>query len=278
MTKSNRSPIEIRGIRVQAEALLRLKHRCDPALCKGGRCCCRFYEVTFTRKEVARVVGLMPHCTRYAPELAPGRAFDNPFDKAEGNLFVIDERQDGTCAFAYTNRKGHTLCSIHSAALDLGLDPYKTKAAACVIWPLALSEDKPPILSVQDDIYRFPCNTKRRAGAKRLDAGVAEAIASLFGPAFLHELQDAIARSRPSLRNRPCRPVSPPTPSTLLLLPLPSPFILPSAAPSKTAPAPSPPATANPPSSALHRPARTPALRTKESPCRRRHTPQVPPD
>jgi hypothetical protein len=184
--------VEIQGIRVEVDALLKLSHHCDPALCKHSGCCCRFYEVTFTRREVSRIAGMMPHCARYAPKLKPGNEFEHPFEKAEGNLYVVDECEDGACAFSYRDRKGRTLCSIHTAALDLSLDPYKIKADACVIWPLALSEDTSPILSVQEDIYHFPCNKRRRAGAKRLDPGVADAIRHIFGAAFLAELERAI--------------------------------------------------------------------------------------
>ena len=185
--------IEIQGIRVAVETLLRLRHACDPSLCAKQGCCCRFYEVTFTRREVSRIIGMVPHCIRYVPALAPGNDFEHPFEKAEGNVFIVDEDEDGTCAFAYRDRKGRTLCSIHSAALDLGLDPYQVKAEACVIWPLALSEDKPPILSVQEDIYHFPCNKRRRPGAKHLDPGVAGAIRHIFGEGFLRDLEAAIA-------------------------------------------------------------------------------------
>jgi len=106
-----------------------------------------------------------------------------------GPCLVTDE--SGKCLFAYT-KKGATLCSLHSAALDLDLPPYRMKPRACSLWPLAITDDAPQVLTVQDSVLTFPCNSSRRKGAKRLHSGVADTIREVFGESFLTELQEAI--------------------------------------------------------------------------------------
>jgi len=181
--------LEVHGIRVDVEAVMRLRHRHDPARCSAVGCCCSTYEVCLSTKEVNRVAGLMPAAARYVPHLNRDDTLDNPFDPVGRGEYVLDTDSEGTCVFAYRDRHGATLCAIHSAALDLGLDPFKMKPAACALWPLALSEDRPPVLTVQDGVYEFPCNRRRSRGARRLDAGVAGLIRAVFGPAFLDALE-----------------------------------------------------------------------------------------
>jgi len=188
--------VEIDGIRVDVAALLRIRHACDPHLCKAGQCCCRHYEISFTGRELARAVGLMPQCRNYAPHLQEGAEFDNPFEKAERNLWTADEQEDGTCAFAFTDTDGATWCSLHAAALDLGLSPWKVKPEPCMLWPLALSDDRPRVLGLHDDLLRFPCNKRRRGTPKTLDHGIAECIERVLGATFLENLQAHIRQTR----------------------------------------------------------------------------------
>lgn len=184
-------PVRVGEMLVDLEAILRLKHHCDPKLCKDTISCCRCYEVCVTRKEMSRVVGLMPAARGYARRLKkPG--FENPFDKVEPGLWAIDTHEDESCVFAYRKRTRETYCALHSAALDLGLDPYAMKPSPCTLWPLALSEDKPPLLSVQSDIARFPCIRRRGKDVKRLYPAVAAHIAQAFGKVFLKDLEAAI--------------------------------------------------------------------------------------
>lgn len=180
---------QVYGIRVDVEALLRLRHRHDPTRCSAVGCCCSSYEVCVSAKEVERIAGLLPMAAHYAPHLCADGALDNPFDPIGHGEYALDTDSAGTCVFAYRDRMGTTLCAVHSAALDLGLDPYKMKPAACALWPLALSEDRPPVLTVQDGAYAFPCNRRRSRAAARLDAGVAAIIRAVFGPEFLESLE-----------------------------------------------------------------------------------------
>ncbi|HOE95051.1 MAG TPA: hypothetical protein PK847_00565 [Candidatus Sumerlaeota bacterium] len=182
----------IGGYQIDLAALLGIAHRYDPDRCKVGGCCCSSYEVSIGRAELERITGMMPHACRYAPHLRRGGRLANPFDDDGPRNWLLETDEDGRCLFAYTNADGETRCSIHSAALDLGLEPYHVKPRACALWPLALSEDRPPVLSIQNDCFDFPCNTRRRGRARTLDPGIAELIERNFGKPFLDKLHRLI--------------------------------------------------------------------------------------
>ena len=80
------------------------------------------------------------------------------------------------------------MCSLHSAALELGLPPAQVKPRACALWPLALVKGDPPLLTVQEGVLDFPCNRARSESSGGLDPGVAEIVEAVFGHAFLTEI------------------------------------------------------------------------------------------
>ncbi len=186
--------LKIGKISLDIEALLRIAHHCDPHLCRGGSSCCKAYEVCFTQGEMERSAGLLPHCARFAPHLAPGGEFENPFEAMAGRRYAIDAQEDGACAFAFDDQQGVTWCSIHAAALELGLSPWRVKAQPCLLWPLALSEGPNPVLTLQDDTFDFPCN-KPRHRKQTLDPGIAGCIARGLSPRFLETLSKVLARN-----------------------------------------------------------------------------------
>lgn len=179
---------------VDLDALLRLHHEYNPQACSAINCCCGSYEVTVQRKELRRIAGMIPASSRFAPTLKDEDGeYENPFEPVERGLYALDTDEEGRCVFAYRDAAGAIRCSIHSAALEMGLEPYTTKPFACTLWPLALTEDDPPILTVQEDAYRFPCNRELPQPADALAPEVALIIERLFGMAFLEEVNAAIA-------------------------------------------------------------------------------------
>lgn len=182
----------INNIQVDLEALASIDYECRPELCRNVKSCCARYEVCLGAREIARITGMMPHVVNYAPHLQDGEDYDNPFEQVERNLFAIDEDEDECCTFAYKNTEGCTLCSIHSAALDIGVDWEKVKPKACVLWPLSLSEDRPPILYVQENAFDFPCNKKRSKAAKNLAPHIVHTVRALFGAKFLDQVLKAL--------------------------------------------------------------------------------------
>ena len=185
--------VRVKGIEVDVDALLRVRHTCDPVRCKNTQCCCQAYEVCFTEEEMERAVGLMPQCSAFAPHLAEGEEFESPFEETEDGLLALDAQEDGACAFAYRDEAGVMWCAMHSAALSLGLSPWEVKAQVCMLWPLALSEGERPVLGVQEGIEDFPCNQLLPKPLPALHSGVADCILRAFGSDFLCALQEHIA-------------------------------------------------------------------------------------
>jgi len=186
MTTEDLYPI-VNGMRIDVEALRRIAHRCVPEKCATReRGCCSTYEVTVGKREIGTIVGSIALAAKYAPELGPDlEAFE---DTEGGTCLATDE--DGRCVFAYKNSTRTTYCSLHSVALDHDLPPAEVKPRSCALWPLALVEDDPPLLTIQEDAQEFPCN--RRRNGSGLNKGVAETIEEVFGAEFRIAVDKAI--------------------------------------------------------------------------------------
>ena len=182
---------DIDGYRVDLAALTTLAHHCEPGLCRGGTCCAE-YDVWIGDEEVSRIVGVMPAAARYARHLADLASADTLLRKLGPDAYAIGQRELGLCVFAYRAGGGGYLCSLHSAALELGLAPHRVKPDSCFLWPLAISSSRPPVVSVQEGAFAFACNTHREPDG-RLDPGVAEIVRGAFGEGFLQQLARAVA-------------------------------------------------------------------------------------
>ena len=180
--------IIIENMRIDVEALQALAHRCEPLKCIGrARGCCETYEVVVGRREQGTIVGALAEASRFASGLKADGKYLDPFEETEGGS-CLNTDEDGRCVFAYEDARGATLCSLHSAALELGLPPAQVKPRACALWPLALVEGDPPLLTVQEGVLDFPCNRRRRNGAAGLNGDIAEIIEAVFGRELLTEL------------------------------------------------------------------------------------------
>ncbi len=177
------------------ESLLSLAHDCAPLSCRQIVCCCSHYEVCVEWREIDRLTGCMAAAARYAPHLrlASGR-LENVFEPVGHGLYALDTDENGCCLFAFRDSRQQVLCSLHAAALDLGLPPFKVKPRSCALWPLTLSEDKPRIVSVQEEAFAFPCNRRRKGRPARLHAGVSAIIREVFGPGALRRMEEAIKK------------------------------------------------------------------------------------
>lgn len=181
------------NMRIDIEALRALAHRCDPVKCIGrARGCCETYEVVVGRREQGTIVGTLGEASRFASWLKEDEDFLEPFEETEGGT-CLNTDEEGRCVFAYRDRLGATLCSLHSAALELGLPPAEVKPRACALWPLAMVEGDPPLLTVQEGVLDFPCNRTRGDSGGGLDPGVAEIVEAVFGQALLTEITSALA-------------------------------------------------------------------------------------
>ncbi|MDP7640729.1 MAG: hypothetical protein QGG73_13630 [Candidatus Hydrogenedentes bacterium] len=185
---------KIDGIRIDIEALRRLSHQCQPANCSIRGNCCKTYEVIVDNGEISGIVGTMPRAAHYAKGLVQDGELIDPFDEADDADACLATHHNGMCVFAWRDRKGATRCSLHSAALDLGVDPYDTKPKACTLWPLYLIEGNSPVLTVQEDTYSFDCNKPAAGRPTGLNPGISEILDSVFGGAFRENVERLLTR------------------------------------------------------------------------------------
>lgn len=176
---------------VDASALLALAHVCRPERCTRAKTCCSSYDVRVNKREAAAAIGLLSEAARYASTLREDGDFADPIEECDGGQSLAT-REDGACVYSYRGGDGGVRCGLHSAALDLGLRPERAKPRSCVLWPLAIAEGRPPILTVMEDAALFPCN-RRRVPGKTLHPGVAALIADALGPQYLMKLEMALA-------------------------------------------------------------------------------------
>ena len=128
---------------VDIPALLSITHSCDPSICKSSGSCCGSFEICVEAGEMDRVVGFMPMASEFSDGLMSGGSLRNVFEELEPALFAIDEGESGICVFGYHGARDEVLCSLHSVAMQRNYKPEEVKPRDCVLWPLALSEDKP---------------------------------------------------------------------------------------------------------------------------------------
>jgi hypothetical protein len=175
------------NIRVDVPALMSIRHSCRPGVCKGAPNCCSCFQIHVNEKELETIVGFLPLVEKYTPSIGGLQGYDNIFEEAEDDCFLIDADENERCVFAYTTAREEILCSLHSAALDLGLPPVDVKPKCCSLWPLALTKGPDRVLSINALYAAFPCNQKK-AVPEGIDAGIQETIRIYFGASFLSEL------------------------------------------------------------------------------------------
>jgi len=186
------SPKNSSYIDVDIDAILLLNHNCNE--CSGNSTsCCSCFEICITKKEMARIIGVLPDAAKFRRSLALDDGYDNVFDALGGGQYCLDTDEDGLCVFAYT-KDGKILCSLHSAALNLGIPVEQVKPSPCLLWPLALSEGKHKVLSVHDDVYEFACNSRKKSSAKKLRPAISEIVEWVFGIEFREQLDDAVSQ------------------------------------------------------------------------------------
>lgn len=177
----------IHGIRVDHIALQTIRHKCHPEACRDCPSCCSRYIPHVSQSKLDRIVGCFPNIARYTNSIKNGHGFKNVFEECDDASYCIDANEDESCVFTYTKPSGETFCALHSVALDLRISPVDLKPKACSLWPLTLSDEAEPELSVDRNWREFPCNTLSDNG-NRMDAGIMNIVASCFGVSFLKQL------------------------------------------------------------------------------------------
>lgn len=177
---------------VDAESLLALEHECVPPLCRDSGSCCAAHDVWVDAEDRARLLEWLPAASRYATHIAEHVEVGEEVCRRLGpELHVVGKQSGEMCLLAYRAEDGAILCSLHSAALDDGADPAEVKPRGCILWPLCVSGDDPPVISVQPGADDFPCN-ELRSDRRTLHPGTAALVRTAFGERFLGLLRDQL--------------------------------------------------------------------------------------
>ncbi|HJO56435.1 MAG TPA: DUF3109 family protein [Candidatus Scalindua sp.] len=182
----------IENVKVDLKSLLSIKHKCDPELCKGKISCCAEYEVCIEKDEIDKVFARTPGAAEFAPQLKANGFYRNIFDETDDNLIAIDTDEDNQCLFAWCNSNGEILCSLHSHAIKNNISFYDTKPESCCLWPLAIYNGSPEILTVQEDVFNFDCNKKRESEKVELDPEISSIIRNVYGEKMLAGIKHAV--------------------------------------------------------------------------------------
>jgi hypothetical protein len=65
-------------------------------------------------------------------------------------------------------------------AVEVGVSPHVAKPRGCGLWPLCVSDDQPPIVTVQPGADKYPCN-RIVPGRENLHPGTEELLEALDG-------------------------------------------------------------------------------------------------
>ena len=126
-----------------------------------------------------RIIRVLPEAAKLCLHLLTTGGYDNVFDKEEPGLYSIETTENGLCLFAY--RTNHRVrCSLHTAALKLGLDLEQVKPKACLLWPMHFSGGD-EVLEIIEETFLFPCNKRKAPGSRKLSPGFAEVIELVYG-------------------------------------------------------------------------------------------------
>jgi hypothetical protein len=166
------------SVEVDVESLLQLENNCR-GCARGEKCCCSSYEVCVTAAELKRIIKVMPEAAKFSPGLLTGHGYDNVFAEEEPGLFSIDTDEDGLCVFAYWSRN-RIHCSLHTAAVKLGLPLEQVKPKVCLLWPMHFS-DGDEVLAMTNDAFLFACNARKAPGSRSLSPNFVETIELVYG-------------------------------------------------------------------------------------------------
>lgn len=137
-------------------SLRELAYRCWPDGCPRDRTCCVGLTVEVTRKEIRAVDSLMDELEAIVPSLRDGDGYIDAFVD-DPPTWVIDSGEDGVCPFL-NRTKTHSLCSIHSLALETDRHVPDWKPAACRHWPILLKAEGSRVrVLVQPAAQRIGC-------------------------------------------------------------------------------------------------------------------------
>ena len=181
-------------LEIDIAGICSIDHKCNGCR-ESSKKCCSIYDVTINRQEMENIIDYLPFAAHFCINLKKDGHYLNVFDEISDNLYSIDTNEDGTCSFAYFE-SGKIVCALHTAADELGIAVQKVKPKSCLLWPLAVFEGEPEILSIQDDIFEFSCITKKKTETLCLSPSIADSIEKVYGRNLRISLQEAAGKGR----------------------------------------------------------------------------------
>lgn len=160
---SRREHIKFGNFFVDIKELSLYTFRCDSFECiKKNTCCCQIYDVDISKHEMDQIICYFDVISSYCQNLKTDDYYKNVFER-DGNRFMIDHNSKGYCVFSYFDEKRHLRCSIHSAALKVGINPRLLKPLNCTIWPLSVRKEKSYKVIELSSNKKWPClNLKKK--------------------------------------------------------------------------------------------------------------------
>ncbi len=169
---------------IDIEEIFSIRHSCEPKNCNGS--CCGCFDVVVDAEEVDRILDYLTLAAKYCKNLFDGDQFINPFEESDNGFFSLETLEDGVCVFFFSNDSGEGLCSLHVAALEIGVEPYEVKPLVCSLWPLAITNAKPYYISIDDASLEFEC-CHEQASNNELCPNVADIFKKVFGSKVLSQ-------------------------------------------------------------------------------------------
>lgn len=148
---------------VASDHLSNYEFSCEPAKCvKKDKCCCKFFDIDITHREMQKIVGIYDTVSQFCEGLEKDGVYQNVFEK-DGSRYLLDKQENGYCVFIYFDDENNPRCSIHSAALQLNLNPSDCKPLVCTLWPYHIDKKEKGTLylSLETD-EKFPCIKKNK--------------------------------------------------------------------------------------------------------------------
>lgn len=173
-------------------------YRCWPNGCPRGFTCCKGLTIELSRQEMRAVDTVMDEVAELVPALrTEDGEFENVFVDDPPDL-IIEAREDGSCPFLRRTRH-HSLCSIHTVALETGRSVPSVKPGACRHWPVMLEQAGSRIrVTLQPAAERIGCIVPRTEmpGNPTVLEAYREEIEEMCGPQVHKQLEARLRRVR----------------------------------------------------------------------------------
>ena len=177
--------IPVGKYRFEIEDLLAYSFECNTketiTCVKNKTSCCNIFVVDTTLAKINRIVSIFDTIAEFCPNIKNDNEYVNPFEREQGNQYFIDKKSDEYCVFSYFDKNKALKCGIHSAALTMNKDPFYFKPLPCLMWPLALYNNKGKVEISLDIETKATCLKKKKKPDNKIGPHFLDIIKNLLG-------------------------------------------------------------------------------------------------